>query len=84
MDMETRGLMRDYQSFMVCITPTTACPVVSIELETTKAFTPEATWCVHTTMFTAVATLAFISICITLYMLQLQHTTTLRLTHVAH
>ena len=61
---ETRGWMRDYQSFMVCITPTTACPLVSFEKKTMITSTSEATMGVHTAMITAVATLAFISICI--------------------
>ena len=45
--------------------PTTACPVVSIKVETMRAFTSEATRDVDTAMLTpAVVTLAFINICI--------------------
>ena len=48
--------------------PTTASPVISIEAETMRAFTSEATRGVHTVMLTAaVATLAFINICIIIY-----------------
>ena len=48
--------------------PTTACPVVSIEVKTMRAFTSKATWGVHTVMLTpAVVTLALINICIIIY-----------------
>ena len=48
--------------------PTTACPVVSIEAKTMRAFTSKATRGVHTVMLTpAVVTLALINICIIIY-----------------
>ena len=49
--------------------PTTACSVVSIEAETMRAFTSEATRGVHTVMLTAVVTLALINICIIIILL---------------
>ena len=53
-----------YRTIQGCIKPTTTRPLVSIQAKTTSAFTSVATRGVRTVVLTAVATLAFIDICI--------------------